>query len=90
MASTTYIQGDEGMMPQGFVRLTEAYRLLHRPEVRAIPPLAPDTAAVVEGETELTRSVALQGARAVVAAIFLESYAALSVYILWQIFRLFR
>lgn len=90
MASTTYPQADEGMMPQGFMRLTEAHRLLHRPEVSAVPSPAADPMPLFEDGEHLTGSTALRGAKAAVAAIFLESYAVLAVYILWQLFRLFR
>ncbi len=90
MASTTYPHGDEGIMPREFVRLSEAYRLLHRTEVPHVPGPAPEPMPILDDGEQVSQTAALRGAKAIVSAIFLESYGALAIYVLWQYFRLFR
>jgi hypothetical protein len=90
MASTTYPYGDEGIMPREFVRLSEAYRLLHLTEARPVSGPAPVPVPIFDDGEQVSQSAALRGAKAIVSAIFLESYGALAIYVLWQYFRLFR
>jgi len=86
MASTTYFDAEEVTLRQGSMRISEAYHLLHRSEAPAVPVASdPD----IDG-MQVSQSASLLGAKAALAAICLESYAALCVYIVWQYFRLFR
>ena len=85
MANTKYSRADEGV-PQGFMRISEAYRLLHASEAPAVPINGPDA----RGGSVESQASALLGAKAAVAAFCLESYAALCVYIAWEFIRLYR
>jgi len=86
MATTTFPQVEEGILPRGFVRLSEAYRLLHPSDAPAAHAPEPDA----EDGNWVSPSTGLLGAKAALAAIGLEAYAALCIYIIWRYFGLFR
>jgi len=86
MAGSAFLHADGETLPQGFMRLSEAYRLVHPSEVPAVPAPGLD----VDGGNQVSQSEALYGARAVIAAICLESYAAVWIFIAWQYFQIFR
>jgi hypothetical protein len=86
MATTTFPHAEEAILPRGFMRLSEAYRLLHPSDAPAVPAPKPDA----EDGTWVSPSTGLLGAKAALAAIALEAYAALCIYIIWQYFGLFR
>jgi len=70
-------------LEEGFVRLTEAFRLLHRSEAGGVPIPEPSVDVACESLPS-----ALGGARAVVSAIGLEAVAALCVGGVWLICRI--
>lgn len=86
MATTTFPQVEEAILPRGFMRLSDAYRLLHPSEAPAVRAPEPE---IEDGNWE-SPSTGLLGAKAALAAIGLEAYAALCIYIIWKYFELFR
>lgn len=85
MSSPSRLQADEEILLRRFVRLTDAYRVIHESEPE--PQLAPEQ---VGENGQITLSGALSGARGAVSALFLESYALLAIYIIWKYCGLFR
>jgi hypothetical protein len=86
MATTAFPHADQGTFPLGFMRLSEAWSRLHESNEVAVSDPRPE----VDGVDLESQSTALCGARGAAIAIFLESYAVLAIYIIWQYFRLFR
>ena len=85
MSGPAYLLPEEEALLNRFIRLTDAYRVLHPYEPQLEGPIFQGDA----GNFEVPQG-ALGGAKAVLAALFLESYALLSVFIVWHYFLLFR